>query len=116
MISSVIGMAFLTRLDVGSSALFIAALFLGLLALPTSWFWFWFLPLAALYVRFQYVLMQHENRWLVHGWQRAARRDGGESGIGVADRPEQIAVAGEQADAIGEPRRIARSEQFGNLP
>lgn len=54
------------------------ALFAGLFILPASWFWFWFIPLSALFIRFNWVILKREReRSVGHQGRPAASGDRG---------------------------------------
>lgn len=47
-------------IDLSASLLMLALTFGGLLFIPHAYFWLWFAPLFALWVRFNYVMLNYD--------------------------------------------------------
>lgn len=87
-------------------------LFAGLFLLPRSFLWFWLIPLGLFWWRWNYVRVKREELLDAQLFaDRARRASGGNSGkssIGIPDRIEHGAVAGDHADAPRQLRLIGR--------
>ena len=103
------------RYDVILAIVLSAMLFGFLWLLPRSFFWFWMVPLGLFWIRWNYVRVCRDERsraaeFAADRRRRAASGDGGDGGVGLTDGIEQGFIPREQLEALGQLRRIGRSQ------
>jgi hypothetical protein len=103
------------RYDVILSVIFLALMFGLLWLLPRSWSWFWLIPLSAFWVRWHYVRVRRDERsraaeFAAYRRRCAANSEGCDGSVSLTDGIEQSLVPREQLEALGQLRRIGRSQ------